>query len=75
VLNFPDNEHLVEEAPPSTEAFWRSEIAARKLAFLLSIYVNDNREKWRSDFRGYCALLQTEFGGMDARKTADTRAR
>lgn len=49
-LNFPGNDYLVKEAPRLGRAIsalkercWKAGIPA--------IYVNDNREKWRSDFR------------------------
>jgi nicotinamidase-related amidase len=50
-LNFPGNDHLVKEAPRLGRAIAALKDRCSK-AGIPSIYVNDNREKWRSDFRG-----------------------
>jgi nicotinamidase-related amidase len=49
-LNFPGNEHLVGRSRDLAEAIGKLKERCTR-AGIPSIYVNDNRGKWRSDFR------------------------
>ncbi len=70
-LNFPGNAELLEAASELANNIARLKARCRK-AGIPAIYVNDNRDKWRSDFRHvlkHC-LLRSSPGRAFVRKLA-----
>ena len=69
-LNFPDNRHLVRRSVALAKSIAKLKTRCKKVS-IPTIYVNDNRGRWRSDiFAVLRHCLRTQSPGREDDETA-----